>query len=187
MSKNLFSIILLLAVISIMISNISSTAAKVKKKMKLTITSSTFKNGEFIPSRYTCDGLNISPPLKFTGIPGQTKSIALIADDPDAPMGTWVHWVLFNLPKNTTQLMEDVPKDKTLDNGAKQGVNSGNNIGYAGPCPPSGTHRYFFKVYALDTVISLDSGITKAQLLSAIEGHIIADGQLMGKYARKSN
>ena len=114
--------------------------------MEIKITSSAFTEGGMIPSKYTCDGEDISPALSWQGTPQDTKSIALICDDPDAPMGTFVHWVLFNLPADTTQLGENYPEDETLDNGARQGITDFGKTGYGGPCPPSGTHRYYFKI-----------------------------------------
>jgi Raf kinase inhibitor-like YbhB/YbcL family protein len=152
---------------------------------QFTITSSAFNEGETIPKKYTCDGQNISPPLKWEPGSAQTKSFALIADDPDAPMGTWVHWVIFNIPPTTTELPENVPTKDSLPNGAIQGKNDSRDIGYDGPSPPSGTHRYYFKLYALDTMLKLSAGITKSELLKAMEGHIMAQAQLMGKYSRK--
>jgi len=154
------------------------------KSMELKITSSAFEEGGMIPKQYTCDGANISPPLRWTSVPLGTKSLALICDDPDAPMGIWVHWIIFNLPTNINELPESIPPQKTLENGAKQGINDFPKIGYAGPYPPSGTHRYYFKLYALDTEIDLDAGATKRELLKAIKGHILAEGQLMGRYKR---
>ena len=152
--------------------------------MTIKITSTAFKEGGMIPKQYTCDGQDMSPPLAWTSIPEGTKSLALISDDPDAPVGTWVHWVLFNLPPEVTELPEHVPPTKTLENGAKHGKNDFRKIGYGGPCPPGGTHRYYFKLYALDTVLDAEPGITKQKLLQAIQGHILAEGQLMGKYTR---
>jgi Raf kinase inhibitor-like YbhB/YbcL family protein len=152
--------------------------------MEIKITSSAFSEGDMIPKRYTCDSEDVSPDLAWSGIPQGTKSIALICDDPDAPMGTWVHWVLFNLPAESTELPAAIPSDKTLSNGAVHGKNDFGRLGYGGPCPPGGTHRYYFKLYALDTQLNLASGITKNQLLDAMEGHILAQGQLMGKYKR---
>ncbi len=152
--------------------------------MTIKITSSTFTEGSMIPNRYTCDAEDVSPDLAWTGVPEGTKSLALICDDPDAPMGTWVHWVLFNLPPDINELHAEIPPEKTLKNGARHGKNDFGRFGYGGPCPPSGTHRYFFKLYALDTRIKLESGITKAQLLEAMNGHILDEGQLMGKYKR---
>ncbi len=153
--------------------------------MDIKVTSPAFDEGGLIPSKYTCDGWDISPPLRWEGVPEGTQTIALICDDPDAPMGTWVHWVLFNLPGDTRELPEAVPTDETLPSGAVQGKSDFGRIGYGGPCPPSGTHRYFFKLYALDTKLDLEPGATKAYLLDAIEGHIIAQGQLIGKYRRQ--
>jgi Raf kinase inhibitor-like YbhB/YbcL family protein len=153
--------------------------------MEIKITSSAFGNGGLIPSRYTCDGKNVSPPLRWEDVPEGTRTIALICDDPDAPVGTFVHWVLFNLPAVTKELAEDVPADKTLQNGARQGITDFGRIGYGGPCPPSGTHRYFFKIYALDTELALKAGAGKHELLKAMEGHILAQGQLTGKYKRR--
>ncbi len=149
------------------------------------IKSPAFEAGGLIPPKYTCDGQDISPPLSWTNVPDHTKSLALICDDPDAPMGTWVHWVIFNLPADLKELPENTPFQKTLQNGAKQGKNDFRKIGYGGPCPPSGTHRYFFKLYALDTALNLEAGITKADLLKAMEGHILAESPLMGKYKRR--
>jgi Raf kinase inhibitor-like YbhB/YbcL family protein len=153
--------------------------------MDLKVSSSAFEEGGLIPPKYTCDGENVSPPLEWENVPEGAKSIALISDDPDAPMGTWVHWVLFNLPGETKELAENIPSDKTLTNGARQGTNDFSKIGYGGPCPPSGTHRYFFKVYALDGQIDLPAGATKPELLRAMQGHILSQGQLIGKYKRR--
>jgi Raf kinase inhibitor-like YbhB/YbcL family protein len=150
--------------------------------MTLDVRSSAFIDGAMIPSRYTCDGENISPDLEWSPPPAGTKSIAVIADDPDAPRKTWVHWVLFNLPPSLHRLEKDVPKTPTLANGGVQGLNDSKDVGYDGPCPPSGIHRYYFKVYALDVVLRLKSGCTKEQLLAAMEGHALADGVLMGRY-----
>ena len=152
--------------------------------MEIKMESTAFNEGGMIPKRYTCDGTDISPPLSWTSVPNGTKSLALICDDPDAPMGTWVHWVLFNIPSDMKELPEGVPLQKKLENGAIQGINDFHKIGYGGPCPPGGTHRYYFKLYALDTEMNLEAGITKAELLKAMEGHILAEGQLMGRYTR---
>ena len=153
--------------------------------MQIEIKSSAFEEGGIIPKKYTCDGADVSPPLSWTSVPEGTKTIALICDDPDAPMGTWVHWVLFNLLADVKELPESVPSEKNLDNGAMQGTNDFGNIGYGGPCPPGGTHRYYFKFYALDTEVNLQGGATKKELLKAMEGHILAEGQLMGRYKRQ--
>jgi Raf kinase inhibitor-like YbhB/YbcL family protein len=152
--------------------------------MEIKITSSAFEEGGMIPAKYTCDGADVSPPLQWDVVPEGTRSIALICDDPDAPMGTWVHWVLFNLPAETNQLAENIPADKILPNGARQGVSDFGRIGYGGPCPPGGTHRYLFKIYALGIELGLEAGANKRQLLKAMEGHVLAQGQLIGKYKR---
>lgn len=147
--------------------------------MNIQITSTAFTEGENIPRLYTCDDQNISPPLAWTGIPTSTTSLAIIMDDPDAPAGTWVHWVLYNLPPNTTSL-EQGKIGLGLD-----GKNDFNRFGYGGPCPPRGSnHRYFIKIYALDVELDLKSGASKAQVESAMRGHILVQGQLMGRYGR---
>jgi Raf kinase inhibitor-like YbhB/YbcL family protein len=153
--------------------------------MSIDVASPAFEEGGAIPARYTCDGLDVSPPLSWSSLPDGTQSLALIADDPDAPRGTFVHWVLYNLPPDTHRLPEDVPNRERLPSGAVQGVNSAARVGYMGPCPPSGTHRYFFKVYALDTGLDLGGGTTKEELVNAMEGHVLAEGQLMGTYRRR--
>ncbi|HOK08321.1 MAG TPA: YbhB/YbcL family Raf kinase inhibitor-like protein [Candidatus Hydrogenedens sp.] len=152
---------------------------------KLTITSSAFKMGSPIPKKYTGDGPDLSPPLNWEGVPEGTKSLALISDDPDAPVGTWVHWVIFNIPPTEKGLPEGVPKQNTLSNGAKQGTNDFRKIGYNGPAPPPGKpHRYYFKLYALNVVLDLPAGSKKADLLKAMEGHILASSEYMGTYQR---
>ena len=149
------------------------------------IKSSSFQHEAMIPAQYTCDGRNISPPLSWNGAPEKTKSFALICDDPDAPVGDWVHWVLFNLPPDTRKLEEGVPAASRLSSGAVQGLNDYNRSGYAGPWPPPGRpHRYVFKVFALDTMLDLDARARKADLLRAMEGHILARGQLVGAFGR---
>ncbi len=156
-----------------------------EKKMEISITSPAFKEGEMIPAKYTVKGENISPPLNWKNIPSNAKTIALINDDPDAFGGDWVHWVIFNIPANTTGLPENVPPKEVLDNNAKQGINDFPTIGYKGPQPPKGVHRYMYKIYALDIELGLAAGATKQQLLKAMEGHILARGLLMGKYSRR--
>jgi Raf kinase inhibitor-like YbhB/YbcL family protein len=148
-------------------------------EMSIQITSTTFSEGGNISPLYTCDDRNISMPLSWTGVPDNTVSLLLIMDDPDAPAGTWVHWVLFNLPASATGLSQG------SNGGGTEGKNDFNKIGYGGPCPPRGSnHRYFIKVYALDTLLSLKAGVTKAQVENAMQGHILAQGQLMGRYGR---
>ncbi len=148
------------------------------------LTSEAFETGGMIPAKYTCDGLDVSPPLRWADPPAGVKSYALIADDPDAPVGTWVHWVLWNIPADARGLEENLPKTAALPNGAQQGTTDFRRIGYGGPCPPSGTHRYFFKLYALDTMLELPSSATKRDLEGAMQGHILGQGELMGKYRR---
>jgi Raf kinase inhibitor-like YbhB/YbcL family protein len=155
------------------------------KKMAITITSSAFKEGGMIPAKYTCDGQNISPPLKWQQVPQDVKSFALISDDPDAPIGIWIHWVLWNIPAEANGLPENIPPTKELPDGSKQGITSTRTNGYHGPCPPSGTHRYYFKIYALDTMLDLPQTSAKQDLLEAMKGHILAEGSLMGKYQRQ--
>ena len=148
------------------------------------LTSSAFSGNSPIPVKYTCKGADLSPALNWTDPPAGTKSFALIMDDTDAPMGTWVHWVLFNLPTTSRGLPEGVPTTPSLKGGGVQGRTSARSTGYHGPCPPSGTHRYYFKLYALDITLALDSTADKAALLEAMEGHILAEGELMGTFSK---
>ncbi len=152
--------------------------------MEIKMTSAAFEPGGMIPNQYTCDGQDISPPLSWGDVPDGSASIALVCDDPDAPMGTWVHWVLFDMPPETRNLPENIPAAETLEGGGTHGVNDFRKLGYGGPCPPGGTHRYYFKIYAMDKKVGLSAGSTKEQLLKAMEGHILAEGELMGKYRR---
>jgi len=152
----------------------------------LNVTSTAFMGGEMIPQRYTCDGENVSPQLSWDNVPEKAESLAIICDDPDAPSGVFAHWVLYNLPRGTTALQEGVPTDEELQDGARQGVNGAQKHGYTGPCPPHGeTHRYLFHVYALDAKMNPVKGMTRAQLLMMMDQHILAQGELMGKYQRK--
>jgi Raf kinase inhibitor-like YbhB/YbcL family protein len=154
-------------------------------EVSLQISSAAFSAGETIPKKFTCDGPDISPQLKWNDPPANAQSIALIMDDPDAPMGTWVHWVLYDLPANTRELPEGIAKQEQLSSGARQGQNDFGKIGYGGPCPPPGRpHRYFFKLYALDAKVNLKSGATKADVERAMKGHILAQAELIGKYGR---
>ena len=153
---------------------------------QMQLTSIAFTEGAAIPAKYTCDASNVSPPLKWSGVPPGAKSLALIVDDPDAPVGTWVHWVLYDLPATTSELAEDVPKSQYIAGGAKQGLNDFRHLGYGGPCPPHGNpHRYFFKLYALASLLDLKPGLTKKDLESAMDKHVLAQGQMMGTYQRK--
>jgi len=152
----------------------------------LTLKSPAFADGASIPQRYTCDGADISPPLSWSGVPAGTVSFALIVDDPDAPMGTWVHWVLFSIPADRRGLGEDLPPDDRLDDGSVHGRNGWGNLGYGGPCPPSGsTHEYAFKLYALDTTLNLEPGAKKRVVTSAMEGHLLGQAVLRGTYTRE--
>jgi len=151
------------------------------------LTSSAFEEGQLIPVKYTCDGEDISPRLKWVGVPAEAVSLALIVEDPDATSGTFDHWILFNLPPTTIELSAGVPATETLENGARQGQNGRGNVGYMGPCPPpeTGTHRYFFKLYALDAELGKKAKATKAEVLSAMEGHILDEATLVGTYSRE--
>lgn len=153
--------------------------------MAFSISSGDFQNGGEIPKKFTCDGADSSPELSWTDVPAGTRSLALIADDPDAPGGTFTHWVLFNLPAETRQLSENLNKVDELPNGAGQGRNGFRKIGYGGPCPPPGKpHRYFFKLYALDSKLELKPGASKEELENAIRGHTLGRAEIMGKYGR---
>jgi Raf kinase inhibitor-like YbhB/YbcL family protein len=152
--------------------------------MAIHIESSAFSEGGMIPRQYTCDGRDISPPLSWSGVPEGAKSLALICDDPDAPGKTWVHWVLFDLPPSTSGLPEAVPARESVSGGGTHGKNDFRKTGYGGPCPPSGTHRYMFKLYALDTEVKLSASATKADLERAMKGHVLAQATLTGKYSR---
>ncbi len=166
--------------------NQSSKEMKEEAPLSIEVTSTAFEQGMTIPKQYTGDAQDQSPPLRWSEPPSGTRSIALICDDPDAPAGTWVHWVLFDLPAQTRELEEGVPATGRLPSGAKQGKNDFGNIGYGGPAPPKGkAHRYFFKLYALRLgSVDLAPGATKSQLEHAINGHVLAQGQLVGTYKR---
>jgi Raf kinase inhibitor-like YbhB/YbcL family protein len=151
-----------------------------RKHMALHVTSTAFAEGQPIPEKYSCDGQNISPPLKWDGAPNNTKSVAIIVDDPDAPSGTFVHWVLYDVPGATTQLSEGSSGD------GKEGVNGSGKTGYRGPCPPPGNaHRYYFHVHALDIESLGNPGMSKQEAIAAMKGHVVAEGQLMGRYKRR--
>jgi len=151
----------------------------------LDLKSRAFNNNGYIPQKYTCIGEDISPPLQWGGAPSKVKSFALICDDPDAPMGSWVHWVMFNIPANIANLEEGVLPENLTSKGIICGINDFGRIGYGGPCPPSGpAHGYFFKLYALDTLLSLKEGAVKQQVLSAIAGHILSQAELIGLFRR---
>jgi len=170
-------------------------------RLTIALRSPAFSDGGMIPAAYTCDGSDRSPPLEWTGVPDSARTLALICDDPDAPMGTFSHWVVVNVQPAVQALKEGVPAEPvvpaatvttTMETAgdtnpkalAEQGTNGFGKIGYGGPCPPSGTHRYIFRLYALDTRLNLTTSATRADVLKAIPGHILAEGRLEGRYAR---
>ncbi len=153
--------------------------------MSFALSSSAFSASATIPKKHTCDGADISPELKWTDAPAGTQSFALIADDPDAPVGTWTHWIAWNIAAKSTGLPEGVQKAESLPDGMRQGKNDFKRIGYGGPCPPPGKpHRYFFKLFALDATLSLNGGASRRELETAMKGHVLGQAELMGKYGR---
>lgn len=186
MKKGLFMpLLIVLILITFTACQKTTTESLTLSDNLMELKSSAFGNQGTIPAKYTCDGENVSPPLNWSDTPEDAKSFTLICDDPDAPAGTWTHWILFNLPATATELPENVPATETLANGAKQGKNDFGKLGYGGPCPPSGTHQYSFRIYALDTELNLESGASKDQVVSAMESYILAQGELVGKYQRQ--
>lgn len=158
-------------------------AVPVAAKAAITLKSSAFTDGGNIPAKYTCDGVNISPPLNWSGVPHEAKSLALICTDLDAPSGQWAHWLLWNIPSPARKLLEGFSQKSTLANGAVQGINDFKKTGWGGPCPPSGSHRYRFVIYALDTNLKLPPSTTQTELIAAMQNHVLAQGELTGKYA----
>lgn len=154
--------------------------------MSLKLNSSAFRNQDAIPDQYAKQGGNVSPPLSWTGVPEDTVSLALIVDDPDAPSGVFVHWLVYNISPDIDELEEGQPSDGELPNGACQGINGFGETGYGGPQPPSGTHRYVFHLYALDTDTDIPAGLTRQELDGAIEGHVIEEAQLIGRYEHRA-
>jgi Raf kinase inhibitor-like YbhB/YbcL family protein len=153
--------------------------------MSFIIKTAAFLEGETIPTKYTCDGADVSPGLNWTGTPKGTQSLSLIADDPDAPVGTWTHWIIWNIPPEAVALSEGVPKNDILKDGTRQGYNDFKRIGYGGPCPPPGKpHRYFFRLYAMDSNLDVKAGVGRKELERAMKGHVLAQAELMGKYGR---
>ncbi len=173
MGLRYFLILTLIFLISRTQQQIQTTGA-----VKMKLQSSAFTHNGDVPSEYTCDGADLSPPLVISDVPNNAKSLTLIMDDPDAPVGTWDHWIVFNIPTSTKKIQEGTEPEGTA------GRNSWSRTGYGGPCPPSGTHRYFFKLYALDTTLNLPEGATKKDLEKAMQEHILAQAQLMGTYKR---
>jgi Raf kinase inhibitor-like YbhB/YbcL family protein len=160
----------------------TGSTGSLEDPMKLTSTA--FSENASIPIKYTCKGQDVSPSLSWNEPPAGTRSFALVMDDPDAPMATWVHWVLFNLPGTARGLPEGLPSTPTFKDGSAQGLTSARSVGYHGPCPPSGTHRYFFKLYALDITLALTSNDDTAALLEAMQGHILAQAELIGTFSK---
>ncbi|MBM4240330.1 MAG: YbhB/YbcL family Raf kinase inhibitor-like protein [Euryarchaeota archaeon] len=184
MEKNIF---LVLAVIVVVATAGCTSETGNKTSQNATgfkISSSAFSEGGMIPQKYTTNGEDVSPPLSWSSAPSGAQSFAIICEDPDSPAGNFTHWVIFDIPSNVKELAEGIGDQRTLENGAKQGINDFGSIGYMGPAPPSGTHRFYFKIYALDTKLNLEAGATKDQVLKAMEGHILAETQLMGKYGQ---
>jgi Raf kinase inhibitor-like YbhB/YbcL family protein len=163
--------------------NHSDPLATEKGVPSMQLTSTAFKEGDTVPKNYTADGKDVSPPLAWSGAPNNTQSFTLICDDPDAPRGNWVHWVIFNIPASRGEFPEAVPTEKEALGGARQGTNSFKKIGYGGPNPPAGKpHRYNFTIYALDTQLNVSAGADKEAVVQAMKGHVLAEGKLMGKY-----
>lgn len=166
-------------------STTAPTATAKEGTVSFTLTSDDFNANGPIPARFTCDGQSTSPALTWHDAPANAAAFALIVDDPDAPSGTFTHWVLFNLPAGATSLPRGVPTTDRLDNGALQGANGAGGTGYTGPCPPSGTHHYHFTLYALDGTLNLGAGASKQQVLDAMKGHIVAQAEIVGTYRRQ--
>ena len=163
----------------------SFTSNPLEETMSFTLSSPSFSNGGTIDKKFTCDGPDVSPQLTWTEPPAGTKSLALLVDDPDAPVGNWNHWAMWNLPANLKSLPEGVSNEATLQDGSQQGPNDFRKPGYNGPCPPSGKpHRYYFKLFALDTKLELKPGARKKDLEAAMKGHILAQAEWMGRYGR---
>jgi Raf kinase inhibitor-like YbhB/YbcL family protein len=175
----------LVALISVSATTFAQQDATGGGSMALTLTSSAFAAGAAIPQPYTCKGADMSPALEWSGSPAKAASFAIILDDPDAPAGTWVHWMLWNVPAKAHSLPQGVPKRQQLDDGSRQGSSSYREIGYKGPCPPPGqTHRYFFRLYALDAKLDLAAGASRDQLDAAMKGHVLAQAEYMGTFHR---
>jgi Raf kinase inhibitor-like YbhB/YbcL family protein len=182
----ILKILILLIIISISPIQIHSQIKQVNKKMEIKLKSSAFHEGGIIPSKYSCEGENISPQLHWNEVSKEVNSYAIILEDPDAPGGNFVHWVIFNIPGTMKELHENVTPSRNIPDEVMLGTNSFGRIGYGGPCPPPGKpHHYYFRIYALDTILHhIDSGSTTEELVKAMEGHIVAKGELMGKYKR---
>jgi hypothetical protein len=179
-------ILLILAAISACQGTQPAPQAEPGAGAALQLKSSAFEDQGAIPQTFTCDGEDLSPALSWSEPPAGTQSLVLVFDDPDAPAGTWDHWLLFNIPATIRSLPEGVPADGTVEGIGTHGSNSWHRLGYGGPCPPKGTtHRYFFRLYALDTLLDLGAGAGKTEIETTMEGHVLAEGQLMGRYGRQ--
>ena len=153
--------------------------------MGINLISDVFDEGEMIPARHTCDDINVSPPLRWDSLPERTISFAILCEDPDAPMGTWTHWIIFNIPPDIMELSAEIKKEEKLEKGMIQGINDFGYAGYGGPCPPEGEkHRYFFRIYALDTTLNIGPGAKREEFLKALNENVLDEGQLMGIYGR---
>jgi len=176
MLRSIFSII----IISLCLTGLAHSA----NEAVIAVDSSAFEDGEEIPGQYSLSGSNISPPISWSGLPQGAKSVAVICNDPDAPKGRWAHWVIFNIPPDVSALPENLPDDGVLPRGIIQGINDFGRIGWDGPSPPKGTHRYVFEVYALDKMLDLEPGTSRSHLLRVMKGHVIGRGKLIGTYER---
>jgi Raf kinase inhibitor-like YbhB/YbcL family protein len=182
--KTIIPVVLVIGVAFFVLSNKKNNEKNYGAVMKINLKSESFKENELIPSIYTCDGKNISPELKWDKPSNNIKTFAIIVNDPDAPGGNFIHWIIFNIPDSILNLPKEVTPIKNIPEEVSLGTNSFGHIGYNGPCPPSGTHRYFFNIYGLDTSLKLEAGSEENEILHAMKDHIVAEGELMGKYKR---
>ena len=180
-----FCVMILTILILMMFASCSRSGGDAKKGVALEVISAGFGNAKSMSDKYTCDDVDISPPLEWKNAPAGTKSFAIICETPDAPTGNWVQWVIYDIPADMTSLPQSIAKTGQLDFGAKQGKNDFDQVGYFGPCLPAGEHRFFFRVYALDSLTNLKAGAKKEELVEAMKGHILAEGALMGVYGRE--
>ncbi|MGZ3579032.1 MAG: YbhB/YbcL family Raf kinase inhibitor-like protein [Syntrophales bacterium] len=180
-----FSVMIAMLLLPMMFVSCSGSGGDAKKVAVLEVKSTGFGHAKSMSDKYTCDDVDISPPLEWKNAPAGTKSFAVICETPDAPTGNWVQWVIYDIPANMTNLPQAVAKTGELDFGAKQGKNDFDQVGYFGPCLPAGEHRFFFTVYALDSLTNLKAGAKKEELVEAMKGHILSEGALMGVYARE--